>query len=255
MSIEELPQSASGRIRLRNLTFYNTDDIITLVNRIEAERPSASCPWSYAVERSTGKDTPKILEFREFTGRPRLRAPAGTGQEVLLLAPTRWRRPLIFRLLGPDKLYGNPIQALVNSSEDRTLPKEMVSELGNAIDGLFRQKVHVPFKPLDVSDIVIRINKTKAKGSQKRGQLLRKAELLEDATRRLCYQSATALRSAGQMKGQAEAMVKHAKALGLDITKVEQILHATEQASKLFSPFEERLAALTLEARKLVDAA
>ena len=253
MNTESLPQSASGRIRLRNLTFYDTDDILALVNRIEAERPSSSFTWNYAIERSSGATSTKVLELREFTGRPRR---TGIGQQVLLLAPVRWRRPMIFRLLPPDKLYDNPLQALVGSAEEQTLPAVMVSELGYALEGLYRPCKNMPRPPTmaDVSDFVIRIKKTKLKGTRNRALLARKAELLDDATRKLLYLSTAALRSVRQMKSQSEGMAKYAKALGLDVTKVEQLCNATDQAHDLFSPFEEHLAAISEEARAVVDA-
>lgn len=261
MSIENLPQSAQGDLRIRNLTHYNTEDIIALVNRIEENRPSSKFQWAGNVDRATVPGMQKVLELREFTGAPRHESVYVDGSSVqgrvLLLAPIRWRSPLILRLVPPDKLYSSPLQTLSEEAmcDTRTLPTPMLLELAEAVARLYRQRSHGGIIPvIQMDGLSIRIDKTRPKGNKKHAALARKRTMIHESHQSMTYRSKQAERAVEIMLGDAIRMRSLAGSMGMGESPLEDLVKAMREAYGIVKGARERTEQLAREAQEMVDA-
>jgi hypothetical protein len=264
MSIDTLPSTKIGGLRIRNLTHYNTDDLMAIVNRVQKVFSGPAHTWSYAVEEASVEGSDKVLEIREFTGRPRsIRRHNGTAQVTappstrLFLAPSRWRNPLTFRVLPPEKLHESPLQTLSESTEDNpTIPQHMVQEFADAVGYLWRQRVYSSAERATprVSDMTIRIGAVKPKGNKKHAALARKRLLLHNETRRISYRTEQALRYVKAMQEHLQKVEIHTKAMGLDLTKVEMALASVRTALFALEPTQGLCDRIAKEAQDMVDA-
>jgi hypothetical protein len=258
MSIENLPLSAGGKLRIRNMTHYNTEDIVALVNAVEKQRSAAKFVWAYHVERSSVEGVEKVLELREFTGKPRqVRKSTGGPTMVRLLAPARWRRPLTMRLVPPDKIYDSPLQSLSQAVNEEApmLPEHMVEELAYAVASLFRSMSYADNeRDLNVRGLKVRIETKRIKGNKKHAALARKRELLHTAHLQVLYRGGNAAKGIQIAYESALTMLANAKALGMDMSKVQAMVDSLQQAAILLHPLEERSTEIAKEAQMMVDA-
>ena len=263
MSIDNLPQSARGTLRIRNLTHYNTDDIVALVNRIEESRPASQFQWAGNVERATVPGMQKVLELREFTGAPRHENVYVDGVSVqgrvLLLAPVRWRAPLTLRLVPPDKLYSSPLQTLSEEAmcDTRTLPAPMLLELAETIARLWRTSRTglgntVPVILLD--GLSIRIDKTRAKGNKKHAALARKRTMIHESHQSVTYRSKQAERAVEIMLQDAIRMQSLAGGMGMGAEPLNELVSQMKTAYGIVKGARERTEQLAREAQEMVDA-
>ena len=256
MSIDNLPQTARGDFRLRNLTHYNTEDILRLMNAIEAERPLSLFSFARNVERATVPGMQKVLELREFTGTPRTDV---RTERLRLLANTRWKQPLVLRLLPPDKLYSNPLQTLSEAGGEGIpkVPSDMVVEFANEIEGLYRTTDFTTRKnvvSLNVEHMTIRIESKRAKGNKKQGALARHRELLHNAYLEVKYREKLASKALEHLNEATSRIMIAAKALGIEDDRVQPFVEAGKQAHKLLQPLPHIAEDLTRQAQEKVDA-
>lgn len=262
MSIDSLPRTKLGGLRLRNLTHYNTDDLMAIVDMVQQAFNSSNHTWSYAVEQASVEGSDKVLEIREFTGRPRtIRRNTGatTGpMQRLFLAPSRWRSPLTFRVLPPEKLHDSPLQTLTESTQENpSIPAHMVEEFAGAVGYLWRQRVYNSDQRATPSTagMKIRIGTVRPKGSKKHAALARKRELLHTETRRITYRTEQALRYVKAMEEHLKKVEKHTKGMGLDLTKVNAAMSAVRTALIALEPTQDICTKIAKEAQDMVDAA
>jgi hypothetical protein len=256
MSIDNLPQTARGDFRLRNLTHYNTEDILRLMNAIEKERPLSTFSFALNVQRTTVPGMQKVLELREFTGTPRTDA---RTERLRLLANTRWKQPLVFRLLPPDKLYSNPLQTLSEAGGEGIpkMPSDMVVELAAEIEGLYRATNLSTRKnviSLKVEHMTIRIEPKRAKGNKKQGALARHRELLHNAYLEVKYREGLASKALEHLNEAASRIMIAAKALGIEDDRVQRIADDGRMSYRLIQMLPDIAEDLARQAQEKVDA-
>lgn len=262
MSIDNLPSTKLGGIRLRNLSHYNTDDLLAIIDAVQASTPDADYTWSYSVEQSCVEGLDKVIEVREFTGQPRV-SKKYQGNSVVysrrsFLAPSRWRDPMTFRVMPPEKLHESPIQTLTEATSDNpTVPQYMVEEFAERVRGLWRQRTYKsePAAMPDVSLMKIRISPSRLKGNKKRAALARKRQLLHGETLRIEYRTEQALRATRAMREHVQKVLKYTVAMGMDASKVQGVLAAVSTALEALEPTEATCKTLAKEAQQMVDAA
>jgi len=256
MSIDNLPQTARGDFRLRNLTHYNTEDILRLMNAIEKGRPLDTFDFARNVHRATVPGMQKVLELREFTGTPRTDA---RTERLRFLANTRWKQPLKLRLLPPDKLYSNPLQTLSEAGGEGipSVPSDMVVELAAEIEGLYRT---IDFSnrrnviSLKAEHMTIRIESKRTKGNKKQGALARHRELLHNAYLEVKYREGLASKALEHLNEAASRIVIAAKALGIEDDRVKRIADDGKQSYRLLQDLPHIAEDLARQAQEKVDA-
>ena len=132
--------SSTGSVGFINYTRYCSADIISLLDFIEAQVPAADrCGQKITVSPRYGATTSPgeapVLIIKSFTGSPKYKYVTESGKsrrtQRLLLAATRWKFPNEVRVLPPDKVYENPVEALTAVVDGTPqLPAQMVDELG-----------------------------------------------------------------------------------------------------------------------------
>jgi len=135
--------TTTGSMGVINFTRYSTDDIIALLDVIESNVPAPArhngkVPAEGRYAGTVGPNEIPVLIFKHFTGAPKQHTSYQNGRAVrghrLLLAHTRWKFPCEVRMLPPEKVYENPMEALaaVVDGEQR-LPHQMRDELGHRL--------------------------------------------------------------------------------------------------------------------------
>jgi len=262
MSIESLPKTLSGSARVRNLTHYNTDDLIKLIDSVERSRCMTVVRWCNTVESSMAGGLEKVFEFRVFTGKPRDRRPHGTTVAVRqFVMHRRWRSPLVFRLLPPEKLYVSPVQSLVVSGEDsgEMLPSQMTYELADALAGVYdvpyTQRHNLPKIESVVGGLRVRIESKRKPRSRKQAILARKRELLHQHFRRAGYRIGQVERALVTLTEAFTAMHGYAKGMGMDTTSIAGMVETVVATRTLFGPLRGEAEKYAVEAQQLVDEA
>jgi len=135
--------SSTGSVGFINYTRYCSADITSLLDFIEAQVP----PGDRSAEKimvsprygsTAAPGEPPVLIIKTFTGSPKYKYVTESGKsrrtQRLLLAHTRWKFPNEVRVLPPDKVYENPVEALTAVVDGTPqLPAQMVDELGNRL--------------------------------------------------------------------------------------------------------------------------
>jgi len=259
MSLENLPKTRSGSARVRNLTHYNTEDLIDIIHLVEAPM-TQGVQWSNAVEEYTPGGLEKVIEFREFTGQPRDTSGYGSERRRLFSMSRRWRTPLLTRLLPPDKLYPNPVEALVVSAEDgqELLPQQMVEQLVESLVGMYRYPRS--FRSMsEVKDMVpmkgarVRINAKRKPRSRKQAILARKRELLHRQHIRATYRVRSA-KSALTHLNDALAMVrKYSLGIGMEASSLDEMMSFVQAATAQLEQVKVLSERFSVDAQHLVD--
>lgn len=262
MSIESLPKTKSGSARVRNLTHYNTEDLIAVIEAVERTRKYPQ--WGHSVEQSSMDGLDKVMEFREFTGKPRDMRPYGKTESVRqFVMHRRWRTPLLLRVLPPEKLYINPIHSLVQTSDEadtqELLPEHMLLQLVDAIDSLYahdyRRHGHQEKAdwPAIMRNVSVRINRNRKPRSRKQAILARKRELLHKHYRSAGYRIDQVERSMHVLDEAFASILRYAKGMGMDTTEVEKMIDTMGNVRGTFAPLRETAKRYAVEAQQLVD--
>ena len=260
MSIESLPKTLSGSARIRNLTHYNIDDLIALIHKVELTFPD-KVVWSQSVKENSVGGLDKVFEFREFTGRPKDTAPYGKKEKVrTFVMMRRWRTPLTFRMLPPDKLYISPLESICVAGEDgcEVIPKYMAAQLAESISGCYYR--NYKHSRTDnwvelVADMQIRIDKKRKPGSKKHASLARKRELLHKNYRSANYNLAKLEAASDILKEAFAAMERYAKSMGMDMSGINDMMESLEATKESLHNLRLSAEKYAVQAQQLVDEA
>jgi hypothetical protein len=259
MSIETLPKTLSGSARVRNLTHYNTEDLLALIDKVE--RTFEKREWCSSVTDNMVGGLEKVIEFREFTGKPRDITPYGKTEKVrTFVMSRRWRTPLLFRLLPPEKLYISPVQSLAVSveGESETVPAHMVIQLADALAQMYYQpyqRGHVRGTDWEkvVKNISLRINRNRKARSRKQAILARKRELLHKNYRRAKYRIGQVESALINLQEAFTSMERYAKGMGMDMTAINEMVTSLHVSKETFNTLRDSAEKYAIDAQQMVD--
>jgi hypothetical protein len=256
MSIETLPKTLSGSARVRNLTHYNTEDLLALID--EVERTFEKREWCSSVTDNMVGGLEKVIEFREFTGKPRdIRLPVRGEKIRTFVMSRRWRTPLLFRLLPPEKLYISPVQSLAVSveGESETVPAHMVIQLADALAQMYYQRGRVVGTTWEkvVENISLRINRNRKPRSRKQAILARKRELLHKNYHRAKYRIGQVESALSNLQEAFTSMERYAKGMGIDMTAINEMVTLLRVSKETFNTLRDSAEKCAIDAQQMVD--
>ena len=250
MESAELPCTASGVLRICNYTRYNTDDLLALLNAVEAAIPSYEKKGGVptlgnSIQRVSVTDIEPVVTFKVFTGVPRENASShGKGRVVhsrRLMAAQRWRYPLEMRCIPPEKLHMNPMAALTAAGDGvELLPQHMVEELVERFCGFYaywgyQYGKQTPDKP-SISGLQVRVESKRAASAPKRTKRTVALERIERARQEASYRLPSHTKAVDNLRDLARRINAVAEAAELDtdplMAKLKTLVDATDAFHK-----------------------
>ena len=143
--------TALGSFVVHNATSYDTDDLVALIERIEAVaaredqgRPRLSMSVRGAAEKETGRDPgltgePAPLHFIHAKGpvEPLVTDHETWMQWVVIRNVKEMLQPTRLRLLPPHRLHVNPLRSLLSAAGEQRVPATMLHELARIVQDLY----------------------------------------------------------------------------------------------------------------------
>ena len=225
----QMPTTTLGTFSVLNYTRYCTEDLVAILNVLEAAVPQmAYVGGKPAVatygNRAGGPTEAVTIVFKDFTGVPVYDYTYTSGQRIkgkkFILAKRRWNAPFEFRLLPPERIHDNPVEALALATEQTpTLPESMRDEVVQRMTGMFaayepygtfRGQITAP-----KVDLTIRIFKRRAANAPKRNRRVQMIERAVNRSAAVSYRLHSASKTCDNLRDAVVAMHQTAAQLGI----------------------------------------
>ena len=241
------PTTSTGSFELVNYTHYNTTDLLAVLEKVESFVPAGArvtpngkpkMAQNVTMAAVTG-ETSRVV-FKSFTGVPRHAVTYTNGGRQtgnrLILARQRWKTPTELRMLPPDKLHANPLEAIAVAGEglQPTVPPYMVVEIAERFISFYEAWGYRSGLSKDVvlnavRSMQIRYSSKRAATAPKRSRAVVAAERLSAAVTDSSWRNKAAQDKIETLNLVGSRIAKNAQVLGLD-NNIPALARALEAA-------------------------